>query len=499
VGSMSQKRHRRTSRSLQVTVMNNFFTNTSRIKRIRPTYAIVFAFLILVLGCRDVNRDSDETNRTSEMGVQIEPQAEKILRVATSGDYPPFSDWPTTSPKPIGFSISVAEAFALDSGRTLEWMRFRWAELSSELAAGSFDFAISGITVRPDRSIQGRFGIPLTTSGAIVLVEARSSFESANDLDRPSTRIAVNAGGHLEKVARRLFPSAQIDAISTNAAVLDQLLEKEADAVVTDSVEAPHWHRDAGRDLREIGPLTHDLKAAWFTPENKHEVDRFNRWLLEAEATGLLSRLRREHGLPDKRTARPLVALLSSLNERLSLMKAVADAKQVLGTPIENREREEVVLDAAVRAIREASDDAQTDPPDPSAIRQLFRAQIEAAKWIQSHHTKPVVVNSASTGESDRRLAQARLDDSIRPALIDLGRRISMLVLVCAEASPIPLSEDDVARALESHDLPRAQLLAIYEALSEIVSREKPIEPIRRPRAAQTNTIPSGSTQRTPP
>ena len=469
----------------------NLFSSRVKFDRIEFIYTIAFAFILAVLGCR--TSDSDRPSPLAETATR------DVLRVATSGDYPPFSDWPVNAPAPLGFSVSVAHAYADDSGATLEWIRFRWPELAADLAAGSFDLALSGITVRPDRSMQGRFGLPLTTSGAIVLVGADSSLGSAADLDRPSTQIAVNAGGHLERVARRLFPSARIEAIPDNAGVLRRLVRGEVDAVVTDTIEAPHWQRNTKARLRAIGPLTRDLKAAWFPPENELEALRFNRWLLRAESTGQLDRLRQEHGLARRRTAGTLPALLSSLDERLTLMRAVADAKHILGAPIDNPVREEVVLDAAILAIQDAAHDAETDPPDRIVVRRLFRAQIEAAKWIQNQHLGNMSTERAAASPAERLVARTTLDEVIRPALIYLGNRISMLVIACVVESPKDLAYEEIARALERHNLPESHLRAIYEAVGELIKREKSIEPAHRPAPARTSKAPSGSMRKERP
>ena len=462
--------------------MKRQFVFSRRLGQIEFYYAIVFSLLLGNLGCDGFDADSTTPATTTPL---------EVLRVATSGDYSPFSEWPEGTPTPRGFSVSVAEAYARDTGATLVWSRFRWPELMGDLETGSFDLAISGITVRPDRSMRGRFGLPLTTSGALVLVHADSSLTTASDLDLPSIQITVNAGGHLERVTRRLFPSARIEAIPDNARVLRRLLAGEADAVVTDTLEAPHWQKSARTRLRAIGPLTRDLKAAWFPPENEPEALRFNRWLLRAEATGQLDRLRHEYGLPAEHTARPLTALLSSLAERLSLMPAVADSKYVLDAPIENPAREEVVLDSAVLALRKAAHVSDLPPPDPIAIRRLFRAQIEAAKWIQHQRLEDLPPRRPTASSAERLDAQRTLDEIIRPALIYLGNRISMLIIACTAEAPESLSYEDVARALERHNLPESNLRALYEALSEIIMRAGRIEPARRPTQARTSRVPS--------
>jgi chorismate mutase len=247
--------------------------------------------------------------------------------------------------------------------------------------------------------------------------------------------------------------------------------------VLTDSLEAPHWLRIAKSGLRTIGPLTQDRKAGWFPIEETDEAQRFNRWLLGAEASGRLDRIRSQYGLPAGRTASPLPALLSSLDERLSLMPAVADAKQVLQLPIENLDREELVLDSAGQGIRQSADEAGVEAPDAAAIRRLFQSQIAAAKWIQARRRG--ILESGTDEWTPMTVAAARsdLEEVLRPSLIYLGDRISMLLVACVESPPQHLNFDDVSTALERHRLPGDHLRAIYDALSEIIQTEGEASP----------------------
>jgi cyclohexadienyl dehydratase len=72
------------------------------------------------------------------------------LRVGVSGDYQPFSVCPEHLTDCRGFDIDVAKRVATDLGVRLELVRFRWPELRTDLAAGKFDVAMSGVTLRPD-------------------------------------------------------------------------------------------------------------------------------------------------------------------------------------------------------------------------------------------------------------------------------------------------------------------------------------------------------------
>ena len=107
---------------------------------------------------------------------------------------------------------------------------------------------------------------PVATSGALALVQADSPYVDADALGLPGIRLAVNAGGHLETVARTRFPRATILAIPDNQAVLDALLGYTVDAVVTDDLEQDHWRKRAP-GLRALGPLSRDRKAYLWGPE----------------------------------------------------------------------------------------------------------------------------------------------------------------------------------------------------------------------------------------
>src|SRR5690606_31924030 len=79
--------------------------------------------------------------------------ATRVLRVGSSGDYPPFSvrdpsgEW-------TGFDVEVARANARDRGHTLELVPFRWPDLTDRFAAGDFDVVMSGVTVRGERLVR---------------------------------------------------------------------------------------------------------------------------------------------------------------------------------------------------------------------------------------------------------------------------------------------------------------------------------------------------------
>jgi cyclohexadienyl dehydratase len=379
------------------------------------------------------------------------------LRVGVSADYPPFSFVPEADPTDFrGFDVAVARAFAADRQRELQFVRFRWPELLADLSADRFDVAMSGITVRPERSIAGIFSVPVMESGAVILVREGSSYDDLASLDHPAARIAVNRGGHLERVTRAHFPRATTTAISQNAAVRRALLDGSADAAVTDTLEAPIW-REGTEGILQLGPFTRDLKAYLVHPDRGELAADLDAWLLARERDGTLAALRARHlGHRDSPPiAEPLSALLAAVGERLDLMPLVAEAKRATSSPVTVPEREARVIEAALATARKAAPDASRGTLSDRVVRAFFETQIAAAKEIQR----------ATLAGPAAEAPPLDLDASLRPALLRLGNRIAHLLHMLPERIDRSHLRDRARRRLRTPGLSEGSRDALVDAI----------------------------------
>jgi cyclohexadienyl dehydratase len=360
----------------------------------------------------------------------------RTLRVGTSGDYAPFSTAGPGEGEFTGFDIAVARAFAQDKGLALEFVSFRWPNLTAGLTSGRFDVAMSGVTVRPDRSTTGRFSVPVVETGAVLLARQPERWKTLDEVDRQDVRIGVNAGGHLERVARDRFKNATLVSIRDNDAVRRALLQEELHAAVTDTLEVPLW-KGASEELVVLGPFTRDRKAYLVRNDRPGLAASLNLWLLARERDGTLASLRLEYFGAEStaRFATPLGALLAAIDERLSLMPTVGAAKRRDVLPLEVPEREEAVLDAAVASARATAVRLGETPTPAPEIRALFRAQMEAAKEVQWNAIQDTAFEPPAVLPG--------LDSELRPALLRIGDRIVQLVL----ALPRDLDPERVRRA----------------------------------------------------
>jgi cyclohexadienyl dehydratase len=370
-----------------------------------------------------------------------------VVRAGTSGDYPPLSTW--TEGRPGGFAPALLTGFAVAAKVDLAWTRFRWPDLQADVSAGRFDVAADGITVLPDRSVTGVYTVPVAQGGAVLLLRrpawaaasrsvAGEPREAARALDRPELRVAVNRGGHLERVARALFRAAEIRPIDGNA-VRDLLAGGEVDAAMTNTFEAPRWAAGIA-DVERIGPLTRDVTALWLRADREDLAERLDAWLLAEEESGRLAAERArwlgaDSAIP---TARPLRALFAATAERLALMPLVAGAKERAGTAIEDAAQESRVLAAGAERFAQAASALGRRPPSRARIDAFFRAQIEAAKAVQRR------VPPAEPGRFS-------LDRDLRPAIARITRRIAFVaVRLPARVDPaeaLSVARDELAES----------------------------------------------------
>jgi cyclohexadienyl dehydratase len=319
------------------------------------------------------------------------------LRVATSADYAPFSS--DRAGTLHGMDVDVAARLARDLGMRVEYVRVGWPQLAAATQQGGFDVAMSGVTMRPERALIGRYTRPYALVGSVALVRSDDAHtQSVDALDRADVRIAVNAGGHLERVARMRFPAASIEPVTDNQAVMQRLADGKADAVVTDTAELQEWTRPG---VRALGPFSIDHKAYLLPADRGDLAARLDAWMVAREADGWLDAERvrwlgRAASMDPEAAGREAVVSLICL--RLALMPDVAAAKQAAGVPIEDRAQEARVIER-VRA-RSAR---------PDATAAVYRQLIELAKAVQ--RGAPAAPSHASLDEL--RAALGRIDEQL--------------------------------------------------------------------------------------
>ncbi len=402
------------------------------------------------------------------------PATVRVLRVGTSGDYPPFSVRGADGSYD-GFDVAVARAFASDAGMQLELVPFSWPDLERHLLAGDFDVAMSGVTVRGDRFARAPMTAAVARASAVLVAPAGGGSLSP---DAAGRKVAVNRGGHLERVARATLPAARIVTLDDNRSLPAVLRSGEADAVVTDSLEVEAFAAE-GVKPRIVRALAEDRKAYWVSPRAPGLAEELDRWLAAREADGTLPRLRARHfgeaAAPAHAGLDPASAHAADLvARRLLLMPLVAAAKQACGAPLEVPGREAVVYARAEEAAGRAG-------LAPGPYLELVRAQVEAAKAVQRAAIAGAKAEEFASDAAACRQAKERLQGELRPAIDRIDDALRRALARSAPlAAPAPRLADAVGRDAPVPGLDAALAARLGKALAGVrpqISLERPHPP----------------------
>jgi len=221
-------------------------------------------------------------------------QASGVLRIATTGDYAPFSL--ARDGRLSGSDIALARSLAADLGLEAVFVPTSWPTLMPDLAADRFDVALSGISITPGRAAAAFFSLPYHAGGKTIVARCteRVRFDTAQELDNPAVRVVVNPGGTNEAWVRTNLGRAQIQVHPDNRTIFQELVAGRADAMVTDDVEAELQSRRHPQLCRTLpGTLSRADKAV-LMPRDAALKAAVDAWLQRQLEAGLPASLLRE-------------------------------------------------------------------------------------------------------------------------------------------------------------------------------------------------------------
>jgi cyclohexadienyl dehydratase len=223
----------------------------------------------------------EELNRAFLMA--LGRAARSPLRVATTGDYKPFSFLDPVSGQYSGIDIDMARSLAGALHLDLKLVATSWPTLMEDLAAARFDVAMSGITVTEARRKLGTFSSPYVRDGkgAIVRCKDRKRFPDLAAIDRPGVRVIVNPGGTNQAFVDANIRRATIIVFADNTKIFDELVAARADAMITDRIEIALQSKLHPELCATAGNLTEEEKA-YLLPRDSDLVFLVDAWLEQA-------------------------------------------------------------------------------------------------------------------------------------------------------------------------------------------------------------------------
>jgi cyclohexadienyl dehydratase len=160
------------------------------------------------------------------------------LRVCTPGDYKPFSlAKPDASFE--GLDVDIAQAMAKALGVEARFVKTSWPKLMDDFIE-KCDLGVGGISVTLDRQRRAFFSDAYMVNGKtpITRCENVGKFQTIADIDKPGVTVIENPGGSNERFARANFKQAKIVIFDDNTRIFDEIVNRRADVMISESVEA---------------------------------------------------------------------------------------------------------------------------------------------------------------------------------------------------------------------------------------------------------------------
>jgi len=234
-------------------------------------------------------------------GVRASPSKDWLARVrargelwvGSTGDYAPFSLESKGTLR--GVDISLAEAFARSLGVRARFVKTSWPSLMRDYLDGRFDVALSGISITPERAANARFSVPYQSGGKtpIARCSERTKLATLAQIDQAKVRVIVNPGGTNEAFVRAQLKHADVRVFPDNRAIFDELVERRADVMITDDVEAELQHRRRPTLCRTTKVTFTEANKAWLVQPDDELVRVVDQWLSAQLRNGTVSRLLR--------------------------------------------------------------------------------------------------------------------------------------------------------------------------------------------------------------
>ncbi|MFP2769785.1 amino acid ABC transporter substrate-binding protein [Oceanisphaera sp. KMM 10153] len=217
--------------------------------------------------------------------------AADAVKVGMSGRYYPFTF--VQQDKLQGFEVDVWNAIGERLDREVEFVTTNFSGLFGMLETGRIDTISNQITITPERLEKYDFADPYVYDGAqIVVRKGNDSIQGLEDLK--GKKVAVNLGSNFEQLMRKHDTSNEINIITYETNLEQDVALGRTDAFVMDRVGSAQLIKEAGLPLQLAGKPFDTMENAFpfvKTPEQQALLAEVNQALAEMRADGTLTQI----------------------------------------------------------------------------------------------------------------------------------------------------------------------------------------------------------------
>lgn len=214
------------------------------------------------------------------------------LTVATDATWPPFEFVDTDTKEIKGFDIDVMTAIAEKADLDIEFVNVGWDPLLAGMAQGTYDLAISSITITEERKEDMLFSDPYFAAGQIVVVRIDETAITGPDTlsGVAGAQIGTTGAFEIEKIS-----AATLKTYDDVGLAFQDLINGQINAVVCDNPLALDYVRENPDDLKTVGEaFTDEYYGIAIAERNAELIEPINEAIAELQAEGLFEQLTEE-------------------------------------------------------------------------------------------------------------------------------------------------------------------------------------------------------------
>jgi polar amino acid transport system substrate-binding protein len=241
---------------------------------------LMITSLVSVAACSN-KEESSSTPSTSTTG-------QTVVQVATDATWPPFES--INDQKQIeGFDIDLFNAIAAKENLKLEFINVGFDPLLAGMAQGTYDAAISSITITADRQKQMLFSNPYFAAGQIVVVQKSNTTIKGKDTLTGNVGAQIGTTGAIEIGKLSAVTSKTYDDISL---AFQDLMNGQINAVVCDNPVAVQYVNANSSKLKIVGTTFTDESYGIAVANGKTDLlAKINAGLALVKAAGTIDEL----------------------------------------------------------------------------------------------------------------------------------------------------------------------------------------------------------------
>lgn len=218
-----------------------------------------------------------------------------VLRVGTTGDFPPVSARDTATQGYVGHDIDAAEELAKDLGVKVEFVPAEWKTLINGIAADKYDIVMSGVSLSIDRAKVAGFTDPYMEFGTVPVVRKSDAekFKGWEDIDQSGVTVATTLGTVFDAQAKEYFKTSTLKQVEAPALGYQEVLAGRADVTITSNVDAAALtERYPELTIVAVDAARSRRPASFMVPQNDQVwINYLNNWILVKKTQGYFVKL----------------------------------------------------------------------------------------------------------------------------------------------------------------------------------------------------------------